>query len=513
MSSPLEGNVRLCEPPPDEWEAAALQNRETAGACGIIAADERQALRARLFRDASAYTARLGLHGNSAPPAPGERELDPLFFGAGHQPVIPHLGLIMKTKMLERQAGARGVGINVIVDVDAGEGGLFRYPKRTGSGRVERQWGNIAAGAQLFLGQRLLDQASLAKELGRAAEALRELGLENAAANVERAMPWYIERAGRPIAEASAAARRLWENSRRYLDIPLSQILGYPEVQAFFGRLLEKFEALHDTYNRVLDNYRAQRGIDNPANPFPDLRSSDGWVELPFWLVDAEKGERGALYAARRGRALEWRMEERPAALIPEEDILFYERHLEPGLVLAPRAMTLSLLLRFCLFDLFIHGTGGARYDACTDEFIEAYFGCRPPRIAAASATERLFTGQIAAYERARSLADKKREIYFHISKYLNAEFFSPEARRELAAYAGEKQRLVGLIKAGKSAGSSTKEATRAVKEVEAGIRRVVDRELSGILAPAASVSEDELEVFYDRQYPFFMFDPALPLC
>jgi hypothetical protein len=57
---------------------------------------------------------------------------------------------------------------------------------------------------------------------------------------------------------------------------------------------------------------------------------------------------------------------------------------------LAPRAFLLTAIARLVLGDLFIHGTGGGRYERVTEEWIRRWLGIRLAPMAVASATLRL---------------------------------------------------------------------------------------------------------------------------
>lgn len=61
-----------------------------------------------------------------------------------------------------------------------------------------------------------------------------------------------------------------------------------------------------------------------------------------------------------------------------------------PGVRLAPRAFLLTAIARLVVGDLFVHGTGGGRYERVTEGWIERWLGVRLAPMAVASATLRL---------------------------------------------------------------------------------------------------------------------------
>ena len=60
---------------------------------------------------------------------------------------------------------------------------------------------------------------------------------------------------------------------------------------------------------------------------------------------------------------------------------------------LLPRALLLTLLVRLGMCDLFVHGTGGARYDRAMEHWLEHWLGLRPAPIAVVTASLRLPLG------------------------------------------------------------------------------------------------------------------------
>jgi hypothetical protein len=70
------------------------------------------------------------------------------------------------------------------------------------------------------------------------------------------------------------------------------------------------------------------------------------------------------------------------------------ERLSEAGLRLRTRALTTTLFSRLCLCDLFVHGIGGAKYDAMTDRIASRFLGVSLPDYLTLSATEWLPIGE-----------------------------------------------------------------------------------------------------------------------
>ena len=60
------------------------------------------------------------------------------------------------------------------------------------------------------------------------------------------------------------------------------------------------------------------------------------------------------------------------------------------GIRFRTRALSTTLFSRLCFADLFVHGIGGAKYDAVTDTVLQRYYHVTPPPYLVVSGTLRL---------------------------------------------------------------------------------------------------------------------------
>jgi hypothetical protein len=104
---------------------------------------------------------------------------------------------------------------------------------------------------------------------------------------------------------------------------------------------------------------------------------------------------------------------------------------------LAPRAFLMTALARLALGDLFVHGTGAARYERVTERWIRAWLGVELAPMAVATATLRLpIEGYLAGRGDGpvRTAADLRRRL-FDPDAALHAEGAVPSpTKRELLA-------------------------------------------------------------------------------
>lgn len=260
----------------------------------------------------------------------------------GHQAEFWHVGIV--AKFLAAQAFARKVGgasAWLIVDQDDNDAGAVRYPAAAREHElIQAVW---RAGPRAEEGvptgcQRAFDADAAVVEkpalpcvsegLARAAEALRSARGEASAAR-------QITRANRELFQARLSPKA----------VVYASDLG---KSALFADLVERMgretTAACEAYNSAAR-----------ATPRARLRplsrdAKRGW-ELPLWRL-TEGEPRMAVH-------------ERDLARLDIRD-------------LAPRALLATGLMRIGACDLFIHGTGGAKYDAATDAWLAAWLGRGP---------------------------------------------------------------------------------------------------------------------------------------
>lgn len=188
-----------------------------------------------------------------------------------------------------------------------------------------------------------------------------------------------------------------WQLGLRHHAMVFSPVCWSEPYLVFVHHVLARAGAFADDYNAALQQYRRENKVRAPGRPMPDLNVSDEECEVPFWLDELSTGGRFRASVVRMGNR--WAL--RPPSTAASEDIFLFD----PGtdglpaasellrwmrrndLRLAPRALTLTMLLRLFVADQFVHGIGGGRYDQVTDTLIARHFGIEPPRFAVTTAT------------------------------------------------------------------------------------------------------------------------------
>jgi len=241
----------------------------------------------------------------------------------GHQAGIWHAGISEKFIVGARLAAERGgVLVHVVVDHDLNDASLVAFPALV-QGKL----------ARLALERSPRTGTGAPNALRKPVRTMRPerahevpAGIEQALAAIERAIAAERTRENLAMQMAHAANALLSPRARVDHTIAATALAALPFAQAMRAH----FPSLRASYN---DAVRGER-----IGPL-------GECELPFWKLERARMSRMPL------------LEGDSAGLF------------------APRALTLTAIARLLLCDVFIHGTGGARYDLAMERWIGASLG------------------------------------------------------------------------------------------------------------------------------------------
>lgn len=329
----------------------------------------------------------------------GHHEDAPLI-ATGHQCELHHPGVWIKNVLTAAVAEAGGgSAVHFAVDTDAPKHLKLKWPGFSAPISDDLHlngaaWTGLLDPPTPQHLDRLLDAAAGAVKAGSVLEVLescRSYIVDQRDAIGPMSLP----------AMTSNAQHQLdWSLGVRYSMLLLSGVLESEAWLRFVCHIAGDAGAFATAYNATLADYRREAGISGADRPMPDLAVSDEEVELPLWLDHLDTG--------RRERATLRQMGDRCALVVGEESFTIDEatdpmrlaQWLRPRrLRLAPRALSLTVFLRLCVCDLFIHGIGGGLYDQVSDRLIRSYFRLEPPGFAVATAT--LFHPAAVGRERA----------------------------------------------------------------------------------------------------------------
>ncbi len=508
--APEAGDV-LTVPPRESWPALLERNRTASrswdfSVAGVPVHELRESARDSALREARTFSARLGvsLSGEKVPGQP--------IVVTGHQPELYHPGVWVKDFLAESLATeTEATAIDLVVDSDwfdvlAAEAPCMKPEVHRCTQVLAR------GGADVCYACAPVPPARELAEFCASVDANLETLSAPGPREHFRDFTACLERSAtdaRNVAELVTFARRRFEASAGtgYLELPVTTLARSGAFGAFVLDIALNAERFSVAYNDELDAFRLATGTRSSAQPFPNLRRHNEAFELPFWVLGS--GRRATLWA-RRPR-------DGSVVLLAEDTVIGKFKqcgHEElarfaQDVGLAPKALALTLYARVFVADLFVHGTGGARYDRVTDGVMRRYYSIEPPRYVVASLTLRLPLETETVTEEQVAEAAERLNRFEHNPDALIGTFVVPGPLDEARAHelAREKEALVREISVPgadrKSVGLRIREVNAALREALAPLGELLQADLERL-----TVGVEATRVLEDRTYPFCYWEP-----
>ncbi len=515
-------DIRLA-PPFDEWaELLAINSLDNSRLDAL-----RTAAKQRLVSAAENYVLRLhtladdaDLPVNTAPVLTGRPGEQPIVL-TGHQPVVFHSGLAFKYETTEQLAADTGaIAIAIVIDTDSGDAGQFSYPHADAPGTDDdRESGctvsatleieSLAESNTLFVHARLKSAVELQKVGDLVASQLNSLSLSSSASGVVRTFQEFaqLSAAKASAAEANTIVRRQRGIGSRMLELPLSAISAFPEMLAFTADILKQARRFAAAYNASLEVFRDENGIRNTANPFPNLKITDESCELPFWAISHDRKTRHVLEVQFDGNVTRLTANNHTidsfTGSITAESL---EPMLLQNIQIVPRGALITASLRLLFGDLFVHGTGGGRYDRFTDEFIRTWWNVEPPPYTVASASRYLFVADKHELQRLDAIRKQLRDLQYNPQRHFDSSVFSEDLKSRLLRLCDAKAAAVKNMKLAHASGQSAKEIGTTIQALTNQVRDEVSAEFEPQLRRLTTLSAEHRDATNCRTYPWFMF-------
>lgn len=494
----------------------------------------RTAARRRLVDAAQQFILRLqdvarnsGLSVSHQPVLTGDPDVTAIVM-TGHQPVIFHSGLVFKYQMTEAFAAAeKTLAVAVVIDSDEGDAGEFAFPVPANSSEsgtmplpaspsvpltvVRSMSESLSASAAIYSHSRLRSTEEITAIRNRVSESLTRCGCDESASLFRAVAGEYTSLQIRSAADANLIVRRQHGIGTRMLELPLSAICSFPEVLELFAEVLTQGPEFARRYNQLLDSYRSEHKLKNVANPFPNLATDDSAAELPFWIVDHQAGRRETARGRFTPEALELRTSDRTVATLARPvsaDAL--EALLLQQVQLFPRGALITAMLRVLFSDLFVHGTGGGRYDQFTDSLIRSWWNAEPTPFTVASASRFLFPEARQELQRLQSTQENLRDLMFNTHRYIGSGAFPAHLESQLTPLVRQKSDAVAEMSQARKECRPATEIGRTIRQLTDQIRELIDEEFTSQLAALQRLSESNKAALNNRTWPWFLF-PGSP--
>lgn len=337
--------------------------------------------RTELLRGAETYTRdRLGLP--CALPSAGETVV-----ATGHQPVWHHCGIWIKSLACSKLARSlKGAGVHVVLDHDIrsttltipavqpnGTWGSVPYDLAPGAPEVPLELQRPQDGAVgRFLKDVLRADSGQFCNTVWGERSLSETVWWDPSWNMGDVVTWLQGILSTTLGLADLA----------YL--PVSRLSGTGAFADFLASVLTDPTRFAQCYNEVVaGSAHHRRG--RPGNAICPLEVDHHrrQTELPFWLVRAGQGRTSLRVHADEKATVGLLTKAGEVGRLPTGAYSDTQQALQQlersGWAIRPKAVSLTLFLRLYLADWFIHGVGGARYEAITDHLMHEFY-CLPVR-------------------------------------------------------------------------------------------------------------------------------------
>jgi hypothetical protein len=427
----------------------------------------------------------------------GHADDDRPLFATGHQAELHHPGVWVKNALIHSAANRlNGRAVHFAVDTDEPKHLHLRWPggavALTDAERLKADWsGLVPAPTQAHL-------TSVADALNRAA----------AGWNFKPVVPRFFDSMQRLAATSpnlpaalSDAVRALDSTLGLNYDSRLVSPICFSEPYLLFvHHILARMDVFADDYNVSLEEYRQENKIRTPGRPMPNLKCMPEGCEAPFWLDDLRAGSRSRAAVARDDRAFalvlpngeRFRFDPNVDGWLAADKLLLFLRNNQVRL--APRALTLTAVLRLLAADQFVHGIGGGQYDQVLDKLIARHFHLDPPRFSITTATL-YFPGAIGQQHVClRCLAEDGHRLKHSIlgenkSRYVNAIAAAPRHSIERSVLFADMHEKLFAARAGDGF-RRWSDSYEQAKNREKQEKIIFDRELFYAIQPEGRLRE-----------------------
>jgi hypothetical protein len=280
---------------------------------------------------------------------------DRAIIATGHQSLLWHPGILVKYMLVDALAQAHDLATaNLVVDQHAGDYASFDVP-------IRRRDGALAT--------RTLTLARVGEN--------EPMGLHE-----PFTPPRPPEHLSLAIPDSEAGIRAIYETTYAHRDAPNAALQMAGALEDLMQRWVRRMpnitatdlgetslaralmQMMADDPWRCVESYnRAVRAV--PESGIGPLMVRDDYVELPLWRIREDKRR---MYAY-------------------DNDVQAVLDGGEEAPPLLPRALFMTAVMRLGMCDLFVHGTGGGRYDRAMELWIADWLGLTVAPKAVASAT------------------------------------------------------------------------------------------------------------------------------
>lgn len=288
--------------------------------------------------------------------------VDRPIIATGHQTLLWHPGILVKYLLVNAIAANLDevATANLVVDQHVGAFGDFEVPLRPAGGSLVVQSLSLTPHRDdVPMGRHAaFNPPDAPDEMPGALPSVR-LGVDR----IFRAVAAHNDAPNAALQMAGALTDLMSPWVDPMPNVTASDLMQTTLARSILQQMAGEPQRCVEAYNAAVEAV--------PEGGIGRLEGTGDDLELPIWRVGADdQRQRGRLSDLRQWVEAE-----------------------SPPFTLMPRALLMTALVRLGMCDLFVHGTGGARYDHAMELWINNWLGLEPAPIAVATATQTLPLG------------------------------------------------------------------------------------------------------------------------
>ncbi|MBU1076276.1 MAG: hypothetical protein KKH98_03220 [Spirochaetes bacterium] len=299
-----------------------------------------------------------------------------LIIATGHQPVFHYPGLLFKNYYAAKIASeCKGSVINFIVDSDIADI-AFPVPCRKGADFNKQ---NVALANEMnklyaFFLPGENEIRSFFDKIEQCLSSLNSRGIFRSFDQYRKEFLLELKNSN-SFTDTILLLQKRFESfyTASSIDLKISNICRERTFYHFVWVILKDHEDFIKVYNYAVKDHSTGSYREIKQLPFKNNR-----FELPFWFI--REGTRFGVSLEKRGSTFIFYTDDKvifklEADKRSQEEII---NSLHKNILLYPKAIMLTLMIRLFFSDIFVHGTGGAVYDKITDAIMKEYFKLHP---------------------------------------------------------------------------------------------------------------------------------------
>ncbi len=428
---------------------------------------------------------------------------DKFIIATGHQPIFYYPGIIFKNYFISKIAKELdGLPINFVVDTDIANINI-PVPGKVNN-NYYKKYIKIANPEKLcyaWFKPARKEVKNFFVDIEKIVKTLNHKDILKSFRKYTKRFFYFYEK-NKNFIETIIFLRQEFEKLYKFpvLDLKVSEISKSIGFYNFVWLIIKNIEDFVDIYNEATKlNIKRKKNIYQPVKL---LYNEKNIYELPFWYI---KGKRYRLFIKKNNNKLHF-LGENNLSLIEIDQANKGEAEiiniLKKNIIIFPKAITLTMILRMFFSDLFIHGTGGASYDKVTNYILKKFFKLKD------ELKYLIVTGNI--YLPLDIDINKIEEKYIEKKRWLNNVKYHPEKfmNKELAEYyIGEKRKLSLQLNRTKNPAERRKIHNK-LKSIH---QEMVDFFKRRIEIVEETIKDYEKilkykDVFLEREYPYFFY-------